>query len=278
MATHSRDRKSGAEATFILSLTPAQGRARLAPPIWARRGINRKGRAARERAQAGRPEPRNRGRAIGGAVGWIVWILVALLVAAFLAFAPALPSFAQVEDMTTVPDAPQNLTAIVAALIGGRPGWQPWIVTVSPSLLLLTVGGLVLMRSLGQGERGPAPKASSISHDPEADQALMARLDTLLETRKLYLDPDLTLTRLARVLQVPVKRLSAAINRSTGSNVSRYVNGYRIREACHCLEGGASVTEAMLASGFNTKSNFNREFRRVTGKTPSSWRDSDNGE
>lgn len=167
---------------------------------------------------------------------------------------------------------------IVAAMIGGWPGWQPWIVTVSPSLLLLAVGGLVLMRSLGQGERGPAPKASSVSHDPEADRALMARLDTLLETRKLYLDPDLTLTRLARVLQVPVKRLSAAINRRTGSNVSRYVNGYRIREACHCLEGGASVTEAMLASGFNTKSNFNREFRRVTGKTPSSWRAGDNGE
>ena len=110
-------------------------------------------------------------------------------------------------------------------------------------------------------------------HDPEADKALMARLDTVLETRKLYLDPDLTLTRLARVLQVPVKRLSVAINRSTGNNVSRYVNGYRIREACRTLKGGASVTEAMLVSGFNTKSNFNREFLRVTGRTPSNWRD-----
>ena len=27
----------------------------------------------------------------------------------------------------------------------------------------------------------------------------------------------------------------------------------------------------MLASGFNTKSNFNREFLRVTGKNPSDW-------
>ena len=49
-------------------------------------------------------------------------------------------------------------------------------------------------------------------------------------------------------------------------------NSYRIREACHSLEAGASVTEAMLASGFNTKSNFNREFRRITGRTPSAWR------
>ena len=101
----------------------------------------------------------------------------------------------------------------------------------------------------------------------------MARLDALLESRRLYLDPELTLTRLAHVLHVPVKRLSAAINRSTGGNVSRHVNGYRVREACRALEGGASVTDAMLASGFNTKSNFNREFHRVTGRTPSAWRD-----
>lgn len=31
------------------------------------------------------------------------------------------------------------------------------------------------------------------------------------------------------------------------------------------LLGGESVTEAMLASGFNTRSNFNREFLRVAG-------------
>ena len=34
----------------------------------------------------------------------------------------------------------------------------------------------------------------------------------------------------------------------------------------------ASITETIYASGFNTKSNFNREFARVTGKTPSEWR------
>ena len=117
-----------------------------------------------------------------------------------------------------------------------------------------------------------------IPHDPEADKALIARLDALLESRRLYLDPELTLTRLARALHVPVKQLSAAINRSTGGNVSRHVNAYRIREACRALEGGAGVTDAMLASGFNTKSNFNREFRRVTSRTPSDWRDAAAGE
>jgi len=38
------------------------------------------------------------------------------------------------------------------------------------------------------------------------------------------------------------------------------------------LRQGQSVTQAMLAAGFDTKSNFNREFLRVTVQTPSAWR------
>jgi AraC-like DNA-binding protein len=33
------------------------------------------------------------------------------------------------------------------------------------------------------------------------------------------------------------------------------------------------VTMAMLESGFQTKSNFNREFRRVTSLSPAAWRE-----
>lgn len=161
---------------------------------------------------------------------------------------------------------------IAAAALGRRADWLPWIVAALSSATLLAVGGLVLARRLGSDGGDPVPGPPPIPHDPEEDKALMARLDALLESRRLYLDPELTLTRLARALHVPVKRLSAAINRSTGGNVSRHVNGYRIREACRALEGGANVTDAMLASGFSTKSNFNREFRRITGRTPSAWR------
>lgn len=34
-----------------------------------------------------------------------------------------------------------------------------------------------------------------------------------------------------------------------------------------------SVTNAMLSSGFITKPNFNREFLRITGESPSAWLD-----
>ncbi|MDO7630564.1 MAG: helix-turn-helix domain-containing protein, partial [Loktanella sp.] len=57
----------------------------------------------------------------------------------------------------------------------------------------------------------------------------------------------------------------------TGENVSRYINAARINEAKAVLSSGENVTSAMLSSGFNTKSNFNREFLRVAGVSPSEW-------
>jgi AraC-like DNA-binding protein len=72
---------------------------------------------------------------------------------------------------------------------------------------------------------------------------------------------------------VPARELSAAINSVTGQNVSQFVNNRRIAEACRLLEETKqSATTIMLDVGFSTKSNFNREFRRVTGKSPRQWR------
>lgn len=162
---------------------------------------------------------------------------------------------------------------IALALRAGHAGWAGWLITLSSSLALLFVGLL----SISPEATGPDDEARE-SAEPELSNAeiaenagILARLDGLLRREEAHLDPNLTLARLARRLHLPEKRLSAAVNRATGENVSRHVNLWRIRHACKLIEGGASVTEAMLASGFNTKSNFNREFRRVTGAAPSQW-------
>ncbi|SOC04427.1 helix-turn-helix domain-containing protein [Stappia indica] len=169
-------------------------------------------------------------------------------------------------------------TAIAFALMSGAAWLRPLLVSLTSSLALLAVGllGLVAARpgSVEEDEGSDSDETVRPGTDTqiEADRELMARLDSLLDTGGACLDPDLTLARLARRLHVPMKQLSAAINRMHGENVSRHVNGYRIRHACKLLADGHSVTAAMLASGFNTKSNFNREFLRVTGETPSAFR------
>ncbi|WP_227272186.1 helix-turn-helix domain-containing protein [Roseobacter weihaiensis] len=161
---------------------------------------------------------------------------------------------------------------IAIALHLGRTEWQPLIISVFTSFTLLGIGLLSLSRDAeGTGDDEPATPNPSVPGPSEKDATLIARLDALMEARRPYLDPDLTLARLARQLHVPIKQLSAAINRVKGENVSRYVNGFRIREACARLDEGDNVTEAMFCSGFNTKSNFNREFTRVMGQPPSAF-------
>lgn len=105
------------------------------------------------------------------------------------------------------------------------------------------------------------------------DAAILVALGALMAERRLYTDVDLDLGRLARRLALPARRLSRAINRTHGISVSQYVNDLRVAEAQRLLaDTELSVTRAMLDAGFLTKSNFNREFRRVTGTSPSAWR------
>ncbi|MES0883828.1 helix-turn-helix domain-containing protein [Roseibium sp. SCP14] len=165
---------------------------------------------------------------------------------------------------------------IASAVLGGNLSWAPKIISAGSVASLFAIGVLSLSPDLRAID--PTPLSASAEGTPlnepltsKADFELVDRLNELLQSRNLYLDPGLTLSRLALRLGVPAKKLSAAINKTSGENVSRYINAYRIRHACSLIENGANVTTAMLESGFNTKSNFNREFARITGKTPSNW-------
>jgi len=105
------------------------------------------------------------------------------------------------------------------------------------------------------------------------DEAIASRVDTLMLEQHLYRDPDLTLERLARRAGIPGRQISGALNRIHGRNISQIVNEYRIGDAKQRLVTTRDpVTAIMLETGFGTKSNFNREFLRVTGMTPSSYR------
>lgn len=164
--------------------------------------------------------------------------------------------------------APSDLL-IVAAREAGAPQLIPWIITVFSGAMLLIIGVLSLSSSL-------VPTLMDEPDLPEKqisdqDLQIVDQLNAMMRDKRLYLDPDLTLSQLSRRMLVPAKQLSAAINRVTGENVSRYINAARIAAAQDLLRQGQSITNAMLASGFNTKSNFNREFLRVSGQSPSDW-------
>ncbi|SMR83607.1 AraC-type DNA-binding protein [Aliiroseovarius halocynthiae] len=158
---------------------------------------------------------------------------------------------------------------IVAAQMMDASYLQPWIISIYSSTMLLIVGRLSLPTAL----ENETTQTDDTTELPVSDQdiEIIGKLDALMTTQQLYLNPDLTLPLLSRRFLVPAKQLSSAINQSTGGNVSRYINVARIKAAQDRLLAGKNITNAMLSSGFNTKSNFNREFLRVSGKNPSQW-------
>lgn len=144
-----------------------------------------------------------------------------------------------------------------------------WLPSIVSSLSLLSLGVLSLSHAV-ESRREHATETLS-EEDASRDQVIITALDQYLVQHKPYLDPDLTLSRLARKMVVPAKQLSSAINRVKSENVSRFINRHRIEHACELMIGGKSVTVAMFDSGFNTKSNFNREFQRILSVAPSQW-------
>ncbi len=104
-------------------------------------------------------------------------------------------------------------------------------------------------------------------------EEIYSRLEKHVRETKIYLNPDLTLSILARKTGIPARHLSSAVNSVSQCNVSQWINGFRIEWAKELLLSTLlPVTDIMLESGFTTKSNFNREFLRVSGVSPTLFR------
>ena len=102
------------------------------------------------------------------------------------------------------------------------------------------------------------------------------KLRKLMDEQKLFLDPELTLSKLSDSTKIPVRSLSEVINTRVGQNFYDYINSYRIREALDIFTSSTgkqkTVLEVLYESGFNNKSSFNQAFKKQTGHTPTEFR------
>lgn len=106
-------------------------------------------------------------------------------------------------------------------------------------------------------------------------KALFDRWQVLMEERELFMaEHGITVSRASKLLGVPARHLSQAVNTVYGASYSQYLNDYRVERAKRLLRGDAeqSITMVFLEAGFSTKSHFHREFSRVVGMTPSEFR------
>jgi AraC-like DNA-binding protein len=110
---------------------------------------------------------------------------------------------------------------------------------------------------------------------PEVASELHQALTKLMQREKLYTESELSLADLASCLDIHPNYLSQVINEQEGKNFYDYVNTLRIEEfkRLAALPENQHLTLLALAfeCGFNSKSSFNRYFKKVTNTSPSEY-------
>ena len=101
------------------------------------------------------------------------------------------------------------------------------------------------------------------------------KLLALMAEEQPWLEPELTLTEVAKRLRLTPGLLSKVINTGCGQNFNDFVNTYRVREAQRLLADPRfahySLVGVALESGFNSRSTFNRVFKKLVGQAPSEF-------
>lgn len=98
-------------------------------------------------------------------------------------------------------------------------------------------------------------------------------LDALRVVDRSLADSTLTLQLVARRLNVSPTRLGSAFRCEMQSTFRDYVRGARMERAAALLvETNASIKEVWVQNGYNHASNFDHDFRRHFGLSPSQYR------
>lgn len=143
----------------------------------------------------------------------------------------------------------------------------PWIIAAS---LLMAAGVFFLL-----SRKAMAPVPAERAEDLQLTTAqLTEQLSRIIEEEELFKQPDLRITDIAARLATNRTYISAIIKSLSGDSFSNLINGYRIRYAQKLMEEhpDMSVTDIASECGFTSRSAFYRNFKAITGMTPSEWK------
>jgi len=194
--------------------------------------------------------------------------------------------------------ARHDARAIVAKLLGGMLlidlaadavfgfEWRPLGFAMTQNLMILAFGLWLAGRlfdlragvlTFGVATDEMPVTGTAFMPDDRHDDQLRRRLGALIETERMFLDPDLTFATFVAHMGASERAVRTLINHQLGYDHFRtFLNHYRVAEACRLLADPARVDEKLVAialdSGFASLASFNRAFRAVQGCTPSQYR------
>ena len=115
------------------------------------------------------------------------------------------------------------------------------------------------------------------SYSIEDLKVLMRQIEDYVVSSESYMSAELTIIDLAEKLKEHPKRISTAINTILNKNFNTYINHHRIKKAERLLKNKSaenfSIEGIGKEVGFNSKSAFYSAFKKMTGMTPTAYKE-----
>lgn len=113
------------------------------------------------------------------------------------------------------------------------------------------------------------------SQEAKALKEWAVKINHLFDTEEVYKNSNLTVTDLAEILETNRNMVSKVINQEFNINFNDFVNQRRAQAVIEQLYLGRHIHNTLLGialeCGFNSKTTFNRAFKKHTGTTPKQY-------
>lgn len=107
----------------------------------------------------------------------------------------------------------------------------------------------------------------------EINQQDKDRIKVIYDFVRQNFQRDISLMEISELTNMTIPSFCRYFKKQTGKTFTQFVNEFKVIDACKLLsETGRTIADICFECGFNNFSHFNKQFKIVTGKSPSEYR------